>query len=464
MLFLFVGSGGGLTKSASADSDASIKVRGGTLRAFWRRFSGSQFGRQVAVVIGGTAAGQFITLLVSPLLTRLYTPADFGVLNVYVSALSLVVVSAALRYELAIPLPDADEDAANLLALSLLIVYALSAIIAILALAFGPRLLGGGRFDSLIAFRWMLPLSMAAAGTYQSLSFWAMRKQAFSTIARTKISQSIAQAIAQVTIGALQAGPSGLLIGDVIGRSGGAGTLGSLAWRRSRDAFRKVSWGAMRRVANRFRRFPIYSSGSAVFNAATLQLPLLFMAGLFGPRVAGLFGLGQRVLTVPMSLVGNAIANVYYSTLAEAARTNPDSLEPMFVRLTKRLALVGVGPVLCAALFGPWACGVVFGPDWREAGTILRYLSPMLLLQFVASPLGGTLDVLERQDLHLIREILRQVLTIGALAGAKILALDLWHTIALFSAAGTLGNIFYIASTWYALRDVSNRAIASSAG
>jgi lipopolysaccharide exporter len=216
----------------------------------------------------------------------------------------------------------------------------------------------------------------------------------------------------------------------------------------------------MRQMASRFRRFPLLSSGSALLNAATLQAPLLLLAAFYDPRTAGLFALGQRVLAAPMSLVGTAIANVYFSAIAGVARNSPERLQPLFVRTSKRLALAGIGPAIIAVLFGPWFCRIAFGTNWSEAGDFLRLSAPMLLVQFVASPLGGTLDVLERQDLHLAREIARQALSLGALVIAKAMAFDAWHAVLLFSIAGTIGNVIYIASTWYALRDVSPSAPA----
>jgi O-antigen/teichoic acid export membrane protein len=72
----------------------------------------SRFARSVAVVTAGSALGQGLVVASAPLLTRLYTPADFGVLAVYGSIVSLVAVVAALRYEFAIALPGHDKAVA----------------------------------------------------------------------------------------------------------------------------------------------------------------------------------------------------------------------------------------------------------------------------------------------------------------------------------------------------------------
>ena len=416
-----------------------------------------RFARHVAVVLGGTALGQAVIVAASPLLTRLYTPSDLGIFSVYISVLGLIVVASSLRYEVAIPLPESDTNAANLLVLSLGIVTSISLVLLAFALVLGPALLRGTKYVVLTPYLWLLPVGVLGAGAYQALSFWALRRKAFRTLATTKITQSLSQVAAQVGLGLLRVGPIGLLLGDLCGRVGGTGTLATLAWRRDRSCLTDVSVRGIREMAERFRRFPIFASGSALFNAATLQVPLLVIAGFYGSHVAGLFALGQRVLAVPMSLIGTAIANVYYSLLPGVARDDPARLKPLFLSLTRRLAAAGLLPSLAAALLGPSLCAIVFGREWREAGVFLRLLAPMLFVQFMASPLGGTLDVLERQDLHLLREILRQALLIAALVAARLLNLDAWHAVLVFSVAGTIGNFLYIASTWYALRDATSQ-------
>lgn len=75
----------------------------------------ASFARSVGVLAGGTAAAQAIGILVLPVVTRLYTPADFTVLAFYSSILGIVAGVACLRLDIAIPLTKSDGDAANLL-------------------------------------------------------------------------------------------------------------------------------------------------------------------------------------------------------------------------------------------------------------------------------------------------------------------------------------------------------------
>jgi len=81
-----------------------------------------------------------VVLLAAPLLTRLYSPDDFGVLTVYIGILSLLSVIASLRYELAIPLPEDEREVVALTLLSFLIVLMVAGLSGILVLFWGQGL------------------------------------------------------------------------------------------------------------------------------------------------------------------------------------------------------------------------------------------------------------------------------------------------------------------------------------
>ena len=70
-------------------------------------------------MLTGTVVGQAFSVLLAPVLTRLYLPDQFGHLSVYTATLAIIGVAAALGYELAIPIARSSEELANLLAVSI---------------------------------------------------------------------------------------------------------------------------------------------------------------------------------------------------------------------------------------------------------------------------------------------------------------------------------------------------------
>ena len=441
---------------------SSQRVTGQDVVALARRFKhilpGGQFTRNVALLTSGTALAQALVVLVSPLLTRLYTPDNFGIAAVYASVLAIPAVVASLCYECAILLPEDDQSAANVLALSLVLVLGMSVLSELVVWLVGDRIVGALRAPDLEPYLWLLPLSLLGAGSYHVFNEWAVRKKAFRQIAQTKLSQGIGMATTQLGLGLLGVGPIGLIAGDLVGRMSGISRLVKVAWREDRLVLRQVTRQGIRLVASRYRRFPLLSSGATMLNSIGLQLPLLLLAIFYGPLVVGWLKLGERVLSIPLSLIGTSISQVYVGKSARVLHTDPQQLPGLFLKVVGGMLLIAFPYVALLALLGPLLFPVIFGSEWEQAGVYVQLLAPMFLLQSTANPTGGILDVLERQDLHLFREILRMVVMSGALLLAGVLQVRPVVGIGMFSAAGSVVYIVYLGISFYAVKVAARKA------
>ncbi len=401
----------------------------------------SQFARGVGVLAGGTAGAQLLTVLAAPLLTRLYSPEDFGLLAVYASLLALVSVVASLRYELAIPLPEDDGEAANIAALSLLLIAGTTVVWVLATIFFGKQLAQALGVPALAAYLWLLPVGVLLGGLYTVFNYWSIRTKRFSTIAGTKLRQSLVTTAIQLA--AFKLGGVAMLLGQVAGQS--VGTLGLAQPALRLPAFREISWQGMRRAASRYRRFPIFSTWEGLSNTAGLQLPPLMFAALFSPVAAGLYTLANRVLRLPMALIGQAIGQVFFANAAEAHRTG--RLGPLVAGLHAKLAHIGIPPVLLLMLLGPELFAFVFGADWQQAGEFARWMAPWLYLVFVSSPLSTLFAVVEKQKQGLVFQLILLLSRVVAiLIGASLR--DLQLTVILFSGCSALcwlGFLFWVA-------------------
>jgi len=395
----------------------------------------------VMVLAGGTALAQGLTVLASPLLTRLYTPDDFGVLAVYTSMLALLVVVSSWRYGLAIPLPEDGTTAANVLVLSLTIVLGMSLFVGVGVWALGDWVVIRVNVPVLKPYLWLLPLSLFCAGGYGVLNYWAVRNKAFSHLAKTKLYQGLGRVVTQVGLGLLKFGPVGLLLGEVAGSVSGNRTLAMHTWRQDREVLKKVSISGVRQAAYRYRDFPLFSSVSSLLNTAGLQLPALLLATFYGIQIAGWFALGQRVIAVPMSMVGMSVAQVYFSEASKLARENPKALQQLFYKIALRLFAYGAIPIGLLAFGGPWLFAGIFGEVWREAGKYTQLLALMFLAKFVVGPLSHTLIVLERQDLQLCWDASRLVLVVGTFLFAHYME---WTSIATIAVYAGIMVIAYV--------------------
>lgn len=379
-------------------------------------------------------------------------------LTVYVSLLWLFVLLGTLQYENAIPLPKDDESAAHILVLSFMILFGMCVLCGISLWAGKGLLLKLLHVPELIEFLWLIPFSLFGVGTYNILNRWNMRKKTFDRIAKTKVTQSIGMVGTMITAGFLKQGLLGLLLGDVIGRMGGSGRLTYLLLKEDWQLIRKVSGVGIRQAAVRFKRFPLISVGSALLKELSEQMPNILLAIAFGPQVVGLYMLVQRILGLPLSLIGYSVGSVFMEEATSLMQKNKaEQIGTLYWRTLKHMFFISVPLIAALALFAPWAFPVIFGPVWSEAGVYLRILSPMYLLQFLSSPLSTVLFVLERQDLQLCRELIRFGLLLVSMLMVVTANLPPLAAVSLLALSGSAAFLRCALMSWLAIKNNCKR-------
>ncbi len=408
----------------------------------YKVFSGGFVGN-VVTLISGTTIAQVLGVVIAPVLTRLYSPADYGVFATYGSIIYIMGVVSCFRYELSIVLPEAEEDAANLFVLSIAVACCMS-LTSLAAVAFSrhwfAHILG---VPQLASWLWVLPLGLLASGVFQALNYWSTRRKQFSRLARRQVAQSLVNAGSQISAGALfNPGAGGLIGGFALGQFV---ATGHLAWQvfRGEGRFFRQSFSKIRLVelARRYDKFPRFSVITALLNTMSNQLPGLMFASFFGPAVLGLYSLGQRMFAAPMGVVGQAIGQALYPRAAECHNSSGD-LRAMILRCYRHLGTLVFVPALLLFIGGPWFFGIVFGPRWAAAGKYMRYILPWMTVAFVVSPSTFVFEILNKQDFKLVYEVVLLLGRIAAVLGGALILKNAEWSIILFSGVGLVANLY----------------------
>jgi O-antigen/teichoic acid export membrane protein len=374
------------------------------------------FLRSVSILAGGTAMAQALTIVASPILTRVYTPADFGTLQVFMSLMGFAMVAASGRYEVAILLPEDEQSSIDILGLATLCVCLTSTITAGIVLISDFHRLLPASVSALKGYLWLLPVSVLGGGLYQVLSYWALRHGGYSQIAKSKFTQAGAKLATQLGVGLLIQGPFGLLAGDSIGRMMGSGRFIRDLWRDSSHGLRAIRVPRMLKLALRYREYPLVSMWGAMINVSGLTLPSLFLAQYYGAQGTGWFALVNGVLGVPSALIGLSISQVYTSEAAKLSRSDPKRLMYIFLSTTRRMVYLGLAPCVVFVILAPWLFQFIFGHAWREAGVYARYLAFMFYAGFINSPVMTTLSILERQRMQFAWDVSRLAFAVLSMA------------------------------------------------
>ena len=365
------------------------------------RYPSGTFGHGVLTLASGTAGVQALYLVCLPILTRLFSVHQMGDLTVFQALLSLLLVIAALRYEVAIYVSHDDREAINVLGLSVVAVFLSSLVFATGFFILSVTTDLPEQYAVVTRYWGLLWLGQIGAGLALVLTQWTLRQRSFANVAAARVSQVFCQLVTQLTLGVAGFGGAGLLIGDVVGRMAGAVTLAVRLLRRERDLLGAIRVRTMIRDARVHAGYPIYSTPAALLNTVTLQLPPILFLFMFGQHVAGWFGLMIRVCSAPMMLIGKSVSDAYAAEFSRLLREDPAALKPLFGRTFRKLALLGLAPLCVIVAAGPWLFGLVFGADWAEAGLYARFVALYTFAEFCCFPLFLTPSLLRRQRVQL---------------------------------------------------------------
>ena len=409
----------------------------------------NRFVVRVLMLSGGTVVGQGLLIIASPFLTRLYTPEEFGLFAIFASFSAIITTIVGLRYEFAVPVVRGGDEAA-----SMVVVSALTAILVSLSVAMAVWL-GGERTAAMVgapglaALFWILPPAVLAYGLGSSLSYWSVRQGTFRTNATNRIVYFATQAVSQLAFGLMGSGGLGLVAGYALGYLARFLHFASALSSEDRAAFASVSTADIRRSAILHWRYPAFQASSSILQSSCQMLPTVLVGILYGPAMAGWYGLGQRIVGLPVRVLSEAASQVF---LNEVKDLGGPALNRLFLRTGGVFLLMGLVILMPVALFGPSLFAVVFGEPWREAGEIVRLLAPLYLARFVVLPISQTLNVVGRLDLHLVSSLLAAVALISSFAAGWWWELEASWTIALFSLTSTLAFLFYFAASWVMVR------------
>lgn len=409
----------------------------------------NSFLRHLSVLMAGTALSNLLIVLTTPILTRLYSPEDFGSLSIFLSILYTLTIIVSLRYETAIPLPEKDDDAFHLLILSTVIAVIMSVLTfgTVILLYFTDLL----HIPGIEGHIWLLSLSLLGIGLFQVLNCWAIRTEEFDSVSKAKVMMNSGQVGSQMVLGLLSPTVLSLLLGEVAGRfSGVVAYLKTLKLTRLRSY--PISMAKMKHVMKRYKSFPLVSSWSALLNNAGTQLPVFFLVAVFDTKTAGFFFLAQKILTVPEGLLGFSASQVYMSQAAQQARLSYREFRTFFWDIVKKMIIMGSVTIGAIALIAPPLIQIVFGDVWTDTGDFIQVLSIMYVMRIIVHPLVANFYVFEALKTQTVAEVIRFIMILLSLIPALQFAESPAIAILWISIGTSIGYVFIGFFAWFIMK------------
>lgn len=403
----------------------------------------SEFYRNVVTLMTGTAIAQLIPILITPFLTRLYSPDDIGFLSIYVSYITIGSIISTLRYDQALLLPRSNKVSLDLFIFILffsIFFFFLSGFILLIMYLFDFHLSGLPYF-----IMFLIPFAVLLQSILQSYSVFINRSKKYKQIAISKITQNSVNSTGQLV---LFSSNFGLYFARIFG------LLSALVYYFIFDKihlFRvEISFKRIKENILKYKDFPFYSFPNALLNSSSNQLPMLILGYFFNASFLGFFSLSQRMISAPLGIFTSSLSQVFYKKTTDIIHSN-DKLYPFVKKTYFQLFKIAIFPFFFLFVLSPELFSYIFGSEWEVSGVYARYLIPWYFLVFLNSPITSIINVLNKQKTYLIFEFTLFVLRFSVMMSAFVLDFDI-----IIMLYGIIGFLYHIFLFFYLLKIAKN--------
>lgn len=354
----------------------------------------NNFVKNVSVLMTGTLLAQVFSYLISPVIARLYNADEMADLGLYTRIVSLIAAISTARFEMALNLPKRNEHAFLIFRLTLkLILY--TALFSSFILFFVSISIDKN-FNNL----WLYSLSIVSALFVAFISLgsnWALRIGQFKSISFQRILNSISSNLLKVVFGFLKLGSFGIILATTLGYFFSSFGLFTTFYKSNKAYYSSLSKTKL--LVKNYAQFPKVSLPHVIIDMSRDLIIAYFLSIYFGKFVFGSYVYASMMLSLPVSIIGQSIGQVFYQKISRLYAENMDLINPLKL-VTRNLFLLGLVPFSLLFFYGDNLFSFVFGEEWRVAGKYAEILSIWMFINFILSPISNILIVINKQKLN----------------------------------------------------------------
>lgn len=386
-------------------------------------------GKDIFTLSIGALIAQLIPVIASIVLTRIYSAEQFGDWGIFLSYSGILSILVMGQYEMAIVRPHRERDAENVVRLCF--AWGLLFSVALYAVFIVSDCISLSYFRS-IPSAYLLPLFVFLSGMLQVYLHYANRKENYSAIASSGVIRNSFQALTRIALGLLKS-----FYGLIHGAS--LGLFISIVYNEHKIPVRQLlfkgyNWQNIKRVAMRYRYFPMFLLPSALLNALSTNLPVLILTSYFPKEYIGYFSMTISLLFLPVQLVSNAMSKVFYKK--SSIKNNDEEVRRLSYNLFKVSFLLGLAINVLLLLFGDSLFALVLGEKWRTSGIYSMLLSPWILMTLCFSPLSVIFDSRDRQSVEFMLNVALFLFRVSLIVYGGSVLNDMDMTVFLYGLCG----------------------------
>jgi len=358
----------------------------------------SEFTKNVLTLMTGTTIAQAIPIAISPILTRLYSPEDFGVFALYMSIVSIIGVIVTGQYELAIMLPKNEKDAFNIFTLSIVLTIFISILSLFMVFVFNDKIVEILNNKEISKWLYLIPFSILLTGFFNSFNYYYNREKNYKLLATTKVSQSFTNSGSNLIFGFLKFNNIGLVVSSFLSQ------IIAVILLIKNFKFKNFIFFNKKRMfvlAKKYKKFPTITMPHSIFSSVSGNLPIFILTKYFTSADVGFYSFGNKIVAMPIGLVSSA----YYQVFFESFSKEKNKLI-FYKQKFKQVNVIFLPLFIILWFILPELFAFVFSDKWRIAGEYSQIILPLLYMKFLSNLFTTTTYIYyQKQEENLILDI-----------------------------------------------------------
>ncbi len=401
----------------------------------------SEFAKHVLTLVSGSSVAMLIPFAAEPVLSRMFTPAEFGIFEIYAALVVMIGSVATARYEMAIVLPREDHNAVNLLGLSLGIVTIVSVITFFIFLFWGRQLISLSEHQGFIKYMFYVPVGVFLLGVNRSLLYWSLRRKYMKVIGMTKVLESFGKAGSSILFGFMKLSSLGLILGQLVGQIFSAVLFIFRFLMSDVKQIKTISGKHISSQAKKYSEFPKINVLLTITEMMQISGLIFVFSLFFDSGTLGEVSKSIRILLIPLTVISTSVSQVFYQKASKEFAKGVD-ISINLNKIVRSMAIISFPGLVLFLFISPWLFGFVLGDQWIIAGEYARILAIWIFVKFASGPVNIIPLIIKKQKHYFILNLAGNLIMVLSVVIPGSLNLNVTTILTVFCIAQSSFVIF----------------------
>lgn len=337
--------------------------------------------KKFITLFSGVFIAQLLGVLLIPIISRLYSPENFGELSLFVSITGVVAIISTLKLNEAIMIAKTNDEVYKIIGsivfFSLILLIILSSLALLIIILTSSKIID---LEISLTFLLLLPFNILGLAIYNTNTIYLTKQSMYRQVSNTNVSRALSLNFSQIILSKFQMF-NGLLLGNVIGNGMGMYYI----FQNRFNYLKYINCSNFKYIIRNHSHFPKYNLPQAMLNNTSSILPNIMLIIPFGAVNIGLYYMTLKLLNLPTTLVSNIVTNLFYQESSSKFNNNI-KFSDYYIKTIILLVSIIIIPTILLVIYGPIIIPPILGEEWLDAGPLIPWIAIWTSTMFIYTP------------------------------------------------------------------------------